>query len=102
MAVPDVVIEMFQGEDRKTEFTVAPVEDITGWTISMSIGLSTEVTKAGAIEDAAAGKYSITIDRADTLTEAAGDYDYEVWRTDAGENRVLAQGEILLKDAVRT
>lgn len=102
MAVPEITIEMFQGEDRVPEFRVTPVEDITGWTIEMFIGLSTVVTKPGFPIDAPSGKYGTPIARADTLSEEAGDYEFEVWRTDALLNRVLAVGTLLLKEAVRT
>lgn len=102
MAVPEIVIEMFQGEDRIPEFTVTPVEDITGWTIEMFIGLSTVVVKPGFILDGPNGKYTTPIVRADTLAEKAGRYDFDIWRTDALLNRVLATGALLLKDAVRT
>jgi hypothetical protein len=98
-------IAIYRGEDVVLPFTMSPVEDITGWTLLMSVsgGGAVLFTKAGAVISGAAGTFSVSLTDAETELLAASDvYDYDVWRTDAGAERVLARGTLRVLSVVRT
>lgn len=89
-------LETYVGEAYAPTFTMAPVEDITGWTIVFTlrtvIGNPVLLSIAAAIVNAAAGKFRVTITAAQTDSLATGDYAYDVQRTDAGNETVLSIG----------
>lgn len=95
-------IELFRGEDRVLVFQMNPVEDVTGWTLQIDINLPTPISKAAAVSNGAAGTMAATLVDTETDSQASGTYQYELWRTDAGLERVLAQGPFHLKDVIRT
>lgn len=96
-------IAVYLGEDVVLTFVMDPVEDVTGWTL-----LFTAKTKAGieveanaVVTDGPAGEF--TVDLADTDIESlgVGRHNYDVWRTDAGSERVLAIGRFTVSAVVR-
>jgi hypothetical protein len=98
-------IAIYRGEDVTLPFTMDPVENITGWTLLMSVSLASGVvfTQAGAVVSGPAGTFTVAL--TDTQTElllASEVYDYDVWRTDAGAERVLARGTLRVLSVARS
>lgn len=102
MAGTDTV-EVYKGEDALLLFAMLPVEDITGWTIALTVRGASGVliTKSADIESAEDGTFSFTLDSDDTAELRAGTYAYDVWRTDDGSEHVIAIGEFSLLPIVR-
>ena len=102
MACTDT-ITIYRGEDVQLNFTLAPVIDITGYTLAFAVeGVAHAklIEAAGVVVSGPAGTFSVTL--ADTDTDIkAGAYQYDVWRTDAGSERVLAVGIFRVKDNAR-
>lgn len=98
-------ISIYHGEDIQLDFTMNPVVDISGWTLSLNVEGNPEspklITKAGTVTDGPNGEFSVTLTDADTGAVAVGRYRYDVWRTDAGNERVIADGELVMKDSAR-
>lgn len=106
MAIIDQEISMFHGEARGLDFTMTPVEDITGWTIAFT------VTRALQTADKLIGPVvatvvsgpdgTFTVDLASADTQLIPDtYGYDVWRTDPGGERLLAIGDFIITGQVR-
>jgi hypothetical protein len=98
-------LECFRGEAFYPSFTLLTPEDITGWTLVMSIKeFLTDsvalVTATGAPTDAANGVFAVLLTAAQTLL-APGDYHYDIWRTNAGSECVLSIGVLKIKPEVR-
>jgi hypothetical protein len=97
-------IPFFQGEDLTLNFTVVPLTDITGWTITSTVkdklGGTTQLNPAVSITDAGRGKFQATWTRAQTSALSPGDYVWDVRRTDSGFNTVLAHGEATCRQPV--
>lgn len=102
MAIGTDTITIYRGEDLTLAFTHSGA--ITGWTITFNVklGPSTRLTKSASIVDGSAGTYSVALTDADTDTLTAGTYPYDVWRTTAGSERLLAQGQFVVIDVVRS
>lgn len=87
-------IEIYLGEDVELPFSYTPAEDISGWTLLMTVrgsGISLEVD--GVIDNAVDGTFTFTLMAEDYETIfRAGSYSYDVWRTDAGSQRCIAAG----------
>jgi len=96
-------ISIYRGEDFTQPFvayttdTGSTAENITGWTLLFSVARSRNstdklISAACSITVAASGTFSVTI--ADTITDdiAPGAYFWDVWRTDAGFERLLGSG----------
>jgi len=99
MSIPSN-FSFFRGEDVVLDFQLSPVEDITGWTLSLKVadtlGGSVQFTKSPTITDGPRGKFRTTIASADTASLTAGRYTWDVRRTDSGSKATLAHGEINL------
>lgn len=89
-------LKTYVGEAYAPTFTMAPVEDITGWAIVFTlrkiIGDPVLLSIAAVIVTATAGKFRVTITAAQTDSLALGDYAYDVQRTDTGNETVLSIG----------
>ena len=99
-------VTMYRGEEVLLNFTLVPVEDISGWTILLTVAKAQDsatkyFAKAGAIVDAVNGEFSVAIDPVDTAGLKAGSYFYDVWRMDAGAERVLAAGAFVVTGNAR-
>jgi hypothetical protein len=98
-------IAIYRGEDVALPFTMDPVENITGWTLLMSVsgGGAVVFTKAGVVTSGPSGTFSVSLTDAETeLLSASEVYDYDVWRTDAGAERVLARGTLRVLSVSRS
>jgi hypothetical protein len=85
-----------EGEAFSPQFTLSPVEDISGWTIAIYVKKSPSdagyaITKAGTLVTPAGGVFKIAMSASDTMI-APGNYVYDIWRTDVGSECVLSRG----------
>jgi hypothetical protein len=102
-------ISFFRGEDITLTVTVTD-ENIAGWGLAFSVakgyGQTAVFTKTtAALEgivrtDEANGEFEVTIADIDTDALATGNYVWDVKRTDAGQEAVLAYGQLNLKPNV--
>lgn len=109
MAITET-ISYYRGEDKTLEFTMDPVEDITGWSIKFAVRktievlpiLITKTTGGGTvvIVNGPAGIFDVIMDSADTASLPVGDYLFDVQRTDSGEFSMLATGTLTLLQMV--
>jgi hypothetical protein len=86
-----------------------PAGGISGWALAFYLkkaytdlaALVTKTTGSGiTITDATAGVFTITLATADT-DQTSGNYVYDVWRTDAGQETALVHGRFSIGPAVR-
>ena len=87
---------VFKDTDVTLTVTLSPVVDITGWTLSMVVrkqyGATAAMTIAGVITGATTGVFTFAIADTDTENLDTGAYVYDVLRTTAGSETVLASG----------
>jgi hypothetical protein len=97
-------INFFRGEDVVINFTMTPVQDITGWTLTFKVADqlagTIKITKTAAIVNGPAGQFSVSIANADTSSLAVGRYVWDVRRVDSGYKSTVADGYITLKQEV--
>lgn len=96
-------IEIYRGEEIELNFTMSPVEDISGWDIEFNIGgvkHAKLVTVLADINDGPNGTFTVTLTAIDTDIRP-GRYSYDVWRTDLDTERVIAVGVFTVLDEVR-
>lgn len=91
-------ISIYRGEDVSLPFTMDPVVNITGWTITFVVRSSegVEISKAATVTDGPNGVFTITLADTDTDALRLGTYHYDAWRVDAGSERVLAVGSFVI------
>jgi hypothetical protein len=86
-----------------------PAGGISGWALAFYLkqkyaDLAALVTKTSgtgiAVVDATAGVFTITLAAADT-DQTPGNYVYDIWRTDAGQETALVHGRFSIGPAVR-
>lgn len=101
MAANDT-IRMFRGEDVVKPFRMSPAEDITGWTIELTVaGPKADLfERAASVTSAEEGEFEFAIAKADTLGADPVAHAYAVRRTDPGEERVIAAGVFIIESAV--
>ena len=101
-------ISMHRGEDKTLRVTVTGT-DISGWSLQFALargyGQSNEFTKATGgsgidITNGLSGIFEITLADTDTADLDTGGYVWDVKRTDAGQEAVLAYGALNLKPNV--
>lgn len=105
---------LFRGEDVELEVVLRSGEDITDWALAFHLRadvegagspLVTRSTANGGITStaaqAAAGTCVVTIPAATTIALPIGSYRYDVWRTDTGDNVVIASGSCDVLGQVR-
>lgn len=95
----------YKGEAVKFTFTQKPVEDISTWTIVLTVkGKPTDavakISQPATIDNGPAGQYSITLSTGQTNI-AAGAFVYDIWRTNAGSEAILSIGAFILQQDVR-
>lgn len=97
---------VYRGETYTLAFTMTPLTDITGWTISWR--LKTALTDVAALLTivattvvAASGTFSVTLTAAQTAALTMDTYVADVWRTDSGSEALLATGRLQVKGTVR-
>jgi hypothetical protein len=86
-----------------------PAGGISGWALAFYLkqkypDLAALVTKTGGsgitVTDAVNGVFTVTLATADT-DQTPGNYVYDVWRTDSGQETALAHGRFSIGPAVR-
>lgn len=79
-------------------FTFKPPFDISGWTLEFNMapsGGAIIITKAAVPINMVIGQFSFGLTHADT-TQLPNAYVYEVWRTDTGNEVMLATGDLVI------
>lgn len=107
MAQPNDFGPFYRGEDVELDFTMTPLTDITGWTISCRVKLTPTdatalLTVNATIQTAAAGTFKVPFTSAQTSGLSANTYAYDVWRTDSGSQAALSIGSLTIKGSPRT
>lgn len=96
-----VEIGFFKGEDLTLQLTVkdpaGAVVNVTGWTSSFKVEA---LSKAGTVIDGPTGRIDFTLTDDDTNTLAPGAYPYDIKRTDAGLETVLAYGALTVRQNI--
>jgi len=98
------LIEIFRGEDVELDFTLDPVENVSGWTMILSVarreGAAPLIEKTLTIVSAAAATFTQSLEAADSADLDVGSYRWSVWRTNTGSARVYARGEFRISASV--
>lgn len=95
---------IWQGENVTLPYTLLdggdPI-DLTGWTISWRVwrkGNDNILTKSVTLVTPASGEVSVTLSATDTAL-AAGEYPFEMRRTDSGSVKPLIVGTLTVRDS---
>lgn len=110
MAAGPATIELVAGESRVLALSPAAATVVTGWTfafrIAAAFGDAAAVTKTVAlggltVANATTGAVEVTLTAADTgTTLGAGEFAWELLRTDAGYETVLAWGVLVIVSGI--
>jgi hypothetical protein len=97
---------IYRGEDVTFQFTMVPTTDITGWTITLRVKAALMdpaalLTVSGTLQAPAAGVFTVPLTATQTQSLSAGQYAYDVWRTDSGSAANLSLGLLVVKSSVR-
>lgn len=97
-------ISVYQGEDLTLNFTMDPVENITGWTLEFNVrsAASVVIQKTPVVTSGPAGTFTVSLVDADTNHLTPGVFMYDVWRIDVSTERILAVGNFTLLAVART
>lgn len=103
-------LELIRAQDLTLVGRFAEPRDLTGWTITFQVrdslgGTSRIVKTVGAgitVRDAGRGVIEIALAKADTQSLAVQSYVFDIKRTNAGANVVLAYGQLILRQEVTT
>lgn len=96
----------YAGSGRNLTFTrLSGSTNITGWALRFAVKdsagtqLFTCSTAGGdiTIDSGANGIFTVDVATADSLSATAGEYRWDVWRVDAGNEEWLAGGRFVLK-----
>lgn len=107
----DQVLTITRGEDVEVTFTTSdpPGDGISAWTLIFTIaarsGGDALITVEGAgiaVDDAEDGTFTVTIEREETAELEAGNYRFDVWRADSGNQIPLCGGALIVKGSVRS
>lgn len=99
----ETAIEISRGEDIQLDFTISPVENITGWNMQFTLSkYKNSVLKtleiACSIVSGPAGTFKAILLSAQTDIEP-GKYYWDVFRVDGGSKKKLGYGEFtIIKD----
>ncbi len=98
--------EMYLGEDvSPVAFPEVPGGPITGWTLALTVRNSAGsivITKTPSVADGPNGIFTWTFSNADTSSLPAGDYSFDIRRTDTGFVTELLIGRLTLQQPVGT
>lgn len=101
-----VVDPIFRGEPLQLNFAANPPANIAGWTIVFTLALKRNMVdklyEDDAVEvlDAAIGTFRVTLPSSETDRDPQS-YWWDVWRTDANQERLLAIGYLTIQADVR-
>lgn len=114
MPAAPLALDAYKGEDyeargvhKASRAPAAPVVDISGWTIVLTVRvLPTTADPAllsvsAAVISGPAGTYLITLTAAQTLALGVGEFHADVWRTDSGAQTEMAVGTLTILQPVR-
>lgn len=91
-------VSIYRGEAVSLSWTLAPVTDITGWTFLLTVSKQANSSTGKVLQatptvtTAAAGVFGVSLSSIVTAALAPGQYFWDVWRNDAGQERMLACG----------
>lgn len=101
-------ISIYRGEVITLDFAMSPVPEggIDGWTLAFTVARSRNsavklIEKVPGVVDAMAGTFRVILDAVDSEGIHPGAYYFDVWRTDEGEERVLALGPFEVRAVAR-
>lgn len=112
---PEQTIRIIRAQDLTLRGYLSPPQDITGWTVTFEVedklagaAVITKTVGSGiTLTDTGKGILEVTLAKADTsgltvsTSLAAGKgYVWEIKRTNAGNNLVLARGQLILEQEV--
>lgn len=94
-------IKIFRGEDIILHFTMTPVEDITGWVISLTVAKNNNMTQkvtqqTAVLTSGPNGTFDVYLPKSVTQAIEPDTYKYDVWRTNTGEERILSVGDFIV------
>lgn len=97
-------IKIYKGEAIAATFTIAPVADITAWTILFTLKRNQTdpvplLSKACSVVSGPLGTFSLALTKAETTQDAAA-YAYDIQRTDVGSEAVLSIGSFTIQQEV--
>ncbi|HXG12261.1 MAG TPA: hypothetical protein VNK04_21075 [Gemmataceae bacterium] len=103
-------LEFIRAQDLILVGRFAQPRSIAGWSITFQVrdslgGASRIIKTVGSgitLTDAGKGIIEITLTKADTQGLAVQSYVWDIKRTDAGANVVLAMGQLILRHEVTT
>lgn len=95
-------VTVYRGEDAVLEFTMDPAADITGWTLLFTARQAGDsFTKTPSITDDNNGVMEVALSRDDTVDMKPGNYHYDLWRIDDGNQYPLASGALTIQRTAR-
>jgi hypothetical protein len=105
--------DLRKGEDYVLEFTSVSDLNIADFTFSFAVKKSTKredqaldiektLDDGITVTDETIGTLEVQLDSADTQSLVSGIYDFELWRTDTGNKKLLAFGTINLMKSIKT
>jgi len=105
MAVTTQDITVYRGEKATLNIAVTSGENITGWTLLFTVARKKDMaTKlfqvTGAVVSGVAGTLSVALTTTHT-NQTPDEYAFDLWRTDAGYEQLLALGGFIVAANVR-
>ena len=100
-------VTIYRGEEIVLNFTMAPNANIAGWTLLFTVAKTANsptklITQAATITNPSTdGKFSVSLDADQSKDIKPGTYYFDVWRTDAEQERVLALGPFVIAAVAR-
>ena len=104
MAV-EQTISVYRGEQVVLNFTMAPVVDITTWTLVFSLvkkanSTTKLITQSAPVISGPLGTFRVTLTE-EQMNLSPAIYFFDVWRTDEGFEQVLAIGPFIVRATAR-
>jgi hypothetical protein len=98
-------LTVYRGEQAAINFTMAPVEDITGWSLKFTVAKKANsatklISVTPVILSGPAGTFRVTLTE-ENLDLNPATYFFDVWRVDEGFEQVLAIGSFVVSATAR-
>lgn len=98
-------VTIYRGEPVQLNFALDTPADISGWTLAFTLaraknGATKLLTQTPEIVDVEVGSFKVLIGSEDTDLEPES-YWWDVWRTDEGNERLIAIGSLTIQPDVR-
>lgn len=106
MALTDQTIDIYRGEEVLLPFTMSPVVDITGWTITWTVSETSGskpvmLQRNATVTSGPAGTFTVALDADDATALRPGTWAWDAWRVDAEAERCIAIGSIIVRATAR-